>query len=1263
MSTKNEFRPCRFSLRSSATGVYPGRAGTVNPSSRRSCLTDSRSVPLRSSASSAVRRRPRGMILLLVIAILVLLALLGTAYILMARADKHATYAANAAANMGLAQKGVLNLVRNTMLNQTLDGTGSVLGANYGYWSSTITYPVGAVVELSPNFSTTYVMTYYKCTTANSNSPPPGADWQQIAAARGYDYPQQTAYFSSGNNPAGDLVWSQNAPYSVYEAVQNDPTTPPATLAAGSTSTPVWQPVQGEDFLVQDLPMEPNTNYLIGQTALWNTQRYVCTASGTTSAGPVTTPTSQTSPEPSWTLATNGSSQENPFSNMAAQPTSAGVEEYDPSDGQYDLTPFLHALAFASVVQPSVVVNNTLNPGSVASPYSTTTYPYGSRDAIWEMLPYSSPNGTRYRFAVRIIDSNSMLNLNAGSAGGLVNSSGQYFNGAQLDNFLASGDTAANIINGTAAVNGRAGNSSGANYAALETSSANFLADWAHELLTYQAPAGVGVQWYSLATELELRSYGNSGGGFNGGTPYNGRPLQLWPYTLGYPVGGLAAATRAFYTTYSWDRSYRRIGDISVAGIPLTLNGIGTCASPAGTAGEQVWPTFPQKIWVNEPSVATSSANMANSTAKTATDLARVLLSCGYSGPEAAAFAANYMNYMYDAGTETGTSPNFTYTPPTNGPSFIDSSGICVRGATDANFSGAGDLTSALAGVTLPAGTSDPIVAGYSAQPFIVETAVNAAISGTTVTYNECAVELYNPYGTALEIGGWEIGVLNPAGTAYTTTYTIPANTAIPAKNYLAIQSGAATPAFSFEGSPPAAQILTATNATLAFTPTTATACDAVLLRPFVPRAGGTGYLPVDEFNVAPFEVVTLAGDYYLSRYAVANVANDPWGCTNATETAVESAAPTAPPTPASPSTFPALPLYDRFADQSDVLNTAITPVGDLPGYTPGTEPVAGAALLNIADFNRITRLISVSALSGTVYVPVQMISATIANLAAPQTPTITDMQSAANSYLAYEPYARFDFLQPTNAAPPDPRALDILKMITMTNPASDLSYNSDDSGTSITQATLNAIRMAGRLNVNTASLPALENLFVSVGNSSNAAALATLIVDFRDRIGSFANLAGTSNPGSGICSMGQLLYVLNFSGNPATYNTSATTMDSRDWNWATIYNMATVRSDSFVVYGLIQALHLNGNYVAPSGDTTINTTDWYTANQGTVIASGTTGTQNSISTDPENVGAEFILQGQRRFVAIIDRSYSDISPSSPTFQLPKVVAIKLLPN
>ena len=1204
-------------------------------------------LPSSSPPVSWQRRRPRGMILLLVIAILVLLALLGTAYILMARANKHVTYAANAAANLGLAQKGVLSIVRNTMLNQTLDGAGSVLGANYGYWSSIITYPVGAVVEVAPNFSSTFATTYYKCTTGNSNNPPPSGDWQQISAARGYDYPQQTTYYASGANAAGGLAWSQAAPYSVYEAVQNDPTTPPATLAAGSTSIPGWQPVQGEDFLVQDLPMEPNTNYLISQTALWNGQRYICTASGKTNPGPITTsPTGQASPEPTWTIASSGSAQENMFSSLTPLSSSGGLQ-YDPSDGQYDIAPLATKPAYASVVQPSVLANNTLNPGSIASPYSTTTYPYGSRDAIWQMLPYSSPNGTRYRFAVRIIDSNSMLNLNAGSAGGLVNSSGQYFNGTQLDNLMASGDTAANIINGTAAVNGRAGSSSGTNYAALETSSANFLADWAHELLTYQAPAGAGVQWYSLATELELRSYGNSGGGFNGGTPYYGRPLQLWPNTLGYSISSpyLAAASRAFYTTYSWDRSYRRIGDISVAGIPLTLNGIGTCASPAGTAGEQVWPTFPQKIWVNEPSVATSPANMANTTAKTATDLARVLLSCGYSGPEAVAFAANYMDYLCDAGTFT----SGVYSLP-GGPCYVDSAGpLTVIGGTPTTpVTGTENLTTSLLkssgpfAFTVPSTAMDTVVAGYAAQPFIEEVAIQAEMpSGTTPKFTGSAVVLYNPYSVPLSLAGWTLRVLASGGATYDGTAVnlgtdFPSG--IPANSYIAVTSTGAT-GETLVGPPgntvPDANLVV-NEGDIA----------VVLSRPFT-YSGSSASLPVDAFSTVGFNSVAAPATpiwYYSDRYQAPaiGIVTNPWGCADAMQSAPQAADYLTPPpvptagTPPVPVNFAAIPLWDRFADRSDPFNTAYATVGALPGYQTGisNEPASAEAFCNLADFDRITRLPSISSLVSGFWVPVLMTSQAMEELTTE--PLITDLTVT----LPYEANARFDFIQPTGTMPPDPRALDILKMITMVNPACDPDYNSSS-------ATLNAIRMAGRLNINTASLPALENLFISAGNSSSAVALANLIVDCRDRMAApFLN-----TPGSGICSMGQLLYALNDG------STSATTLDNRDWNWATIYNMATVRSDTFVVYGLIQALHLNGNY-SGTLPTTANTTDWYTANQAG-LPSGTP----LISTDPDNTAAEYILEGQRRFVAIIDRSYSNIGPSSTLFQLPKVVAIKLLPN
>ena len=1252
-----------------APGVYPGRAGTVNPSFRRSALKSVQSVKsvdhpsssLRAFASSCLTRRrssPRGMILLLVIAILVLLALLGTAYILMARADKHATYAANAAANMGLAQQGVLNILRNTMLNQTLDGASSVLGANYGFWSGTVAYPVGAVVELPPNFSTTYVTTYYQCTTANTNSPPPSADWQQISAARGYDYPQQTTYYASGANPAGSLVWSQAAPYSVYDAVQNDPTTPPVTAASGSTTTPAWQPVQGEDFLVEDLPMEPNTRYIVGQTVLWDTQRYVCTAAGTTSAGPVATPTSQTSPEPGWTLATNGSAQENPFSNLLAQPTSASVQEYDPSDGQYDLTPLLHSAAFASVVQPSVVANNTLNPGSITNPYSTATYPYGTRDAIWEMLPYSSPNGTRYRFAVRIINSNSMLNLNAGSVVGITNPSGQYFNGAQLDGLMVSGDTAANIINGNGTINGRAGSTTGTNYATLKTTSSSFLPAWADELLTYQAPAGAGVQWYSLATELELRSYGNSGGGFNGGTPYYGRPLQLWPNTLGYSITipYLAAASRAFYTTYSWDRSFRRahaapltFPALSGTTLPLTYNNTGSFTFSGTTQAQTVWPAFPRKINANGPAYfgAANQTAAIQDTAVTATDLATAMLASGYSGTEAVAFAANYMNYMCDNGSG---SPYALASP-----CYVDMSGPWAAGggATAAPVAGTDNLTASLLAskgpftFTIPAAATDTVAVGYAAQPFIEEVAIQAEVpSGTTPKFTGSAVVLYNPYNVPLSLAGWTLRVLASGGATYDGT---PVNlgtdfpSGIPANSYIAVTSTGAT-GETLVG-PPGSTVpdanLVVNEGDIA----------VVLSRPFT-YSGASASLPVDAFSTLGFNSVaapTTPTWYYSDRYqapAVGTVTN-PWGCADAMQSAPQAADYVTPPlvptagTPPVPVNFAAIPLWDRFADRSDPFNTAYTTVGALPGYQTGTtnEPASAEALCNIADFDRITRLPSISSLVGGVWVPVLMTSQAMEELTTE--PAITDPTVT----LPYEANARFDFIQPTGTMPPDPRALNILKMITMTNQA-------DNPAMSGNSATLDAIRMAGRLNVNTASLPALENLFVSVGDSSSADNLATLIVDCRDRIGTFIN-TGTNNPGSGICSTGQLLYALNDG------STAATTMDNRDWTWATIYNMATVRGDTFVVYGLIQALHLNGNYNGTL-PTTANTTDWYTANQ-----AGTSGSVAVplISTDPDNTAAEYILEGQRRFVAIMDRSYCNLGPSTPGFQLPKVVALKVLPN
>ena len=58
------------------------------------------------SLSGRAAHRRAGMILLLVIALLVLLALMGTVFILMASTDRKSAYASNSSASLNMAQRG-----------------------------------------------------------------------------------------------------------------------------------------------------------------------------------------------------------------------------------------------------------------------------------------------------------------------------------------------------------------------------------------------------------------------------------------------------------------------------------------------------------------------------------------------------------------------------------------------------------------------------------------------------------------------------------------------------------------------------------------------------------------------------------------------------------------------------------------------------------------------------------------------------------------------------------------------------------------------------------------------------------------------------------------------------------------------------------------------------------------------------------------------------------------------------------------------------
>jgi hypothetical protein len=90
---------------------------------------------------------------------------------------------------------------------------------------------------------------------------------------------------------------------------------------------------------------------------------------------------------------------------------------------------------------------------------------------------------------------------------------------------------------------------------------------------------------------------------------------------------------------------------------------------------------------------------------------------------------------------------------------------------------------------------------------------------------------------------------------------------------------------------------------------------------------------------------------------------------------------------------------------------------------------------------------------------------------------------------------------------------------------------------------------------------------------------------------------------------------------------------------------LCTVRSDTFIVYGYMEAVRVNPAYPASPGHN--NGTDWYAG----------------VTDDPHDATKPNLRIAQRRWVALIDRSFSNYDRSDSKFTLPRVVAIKDLPQ
>ncbi len=1142
------------------------------------------------------RAHNRGMILLLVVAILVLLAVMGTAYILMARVDRQSTYDAAANANLTFAQQASLNIVRNLMLTQTEDANGNMFGPNVNQWSPGLTYGANSIVYTEYNG----VKTYFVASAGATGDPAAGGTgWSVLpyAPSRLYDYPQSVSLFSpTASYLPGQMVASGPSPnIATYIAIA------PSSGQTPTTGSASWAPAQSESWLVNAIPWELGVAYPAGATVFYNGQDYIAT----TAVGANSAPGSG-----SWTAVSAG----NLYSTLTP-------EYYDTTTGAYDIAPSSLS-ANASVCVPSHVGSSTA---------------YGTPDAVWNLLPYSDPNGTRYRYALRIIDTNSLANLNAGAVGGLINNYGQYMDGTALDaSAIMGADTAA----------------------ALQTARQGSIAvtynlpNWQQVLMQFN---NTTAAWFGLSTELELRSYGDIGGGFYYGSPYLGAAGNAWPKTLGpptttYSLGSTAPyLNRMFYTSYSWDRSIRPAADPAA----FTLNGATSFTSPGGNP-QYIWPTFPRKIFINAASQSGLTASQqAEFAAATATDLATAMRSLGYTPEEYTAEAINFLDYMYN------------YAATSNGPCLIGPNGIWM-GSSGLSFSGGTDINSALVvgtgpgQLTLPGAVpaSNLYIMGEAAQPFIEEVAVNASRSSTgQLTFNNCAVVLFNPFKTAISLTGWNLRLYSASTTSYSGSL-VALSGSVPANGYTVFEEKASPPI------PVASGITPVDNASLAFQ-TAGTSLQAVLTRPGVSPAGpGTNY-PVDDFDYTAFLSSTLipngtnSQNYFISRY---NSGTGPgWYCADGVHVSLPALLSTPLATSVSVAVVGdpvSIPLYDRFADYLDA-----------PGYA--ATPASYAPLLNLADFNRVSRLFSaVGRTTSGAFVPIQMISQTIGDLTKDPNEPYTTLQ--------YEANARFDFMANPliGAVQPDDRAQGMLQYITMTNQASYADTN-DGGGpssynTTFDPYTLDKLRMPGRINVNTASLPVLDAMLASLTaaplTAANETQIATDIASFRDRTVGTSYADGTSTGqlgGMGISSMADLAYAISgpYGGIFNLTSTLPTTMDQRDEYWASLANMCTVRSDTFAVYGLIEALRPNG--VTPRD------TDWYSATQ----ASG------KISIDPNSTTAEFVLEGSQRFVAVIDRSGCNLGWSatdsaltytpggagqtepSAVYRKPVIAAIKLLPN
>jgi hypothetical protein len=1125
--------------------------------------------------SSHAPRRQRGSVMILVVAVLGLLAVLGTVYIVASRTQRASSVAMNADANFTLARQGILSTVQQVIGESMIDANGNIGGV-----------------------------------TVNATR----------KAARGFDYPEL------GNLATGITTYNG--------AMRNEP------------------------WLVAHLHNQ----------------------SGTTNDLSILTPS--------------------PF---------------NPSTGTYSGLAYTQFPYSASVGGLSTVVGDQTTVADLAQDDPVTAV----SDAYINLLPFSDVSGIRYRYGVRILDTSRMANVNTGATDDALAKTdllGQYLTSLRLapasdaTNMLYTTDSYFNY--GTSAANGdgtltaslhqsQPVATSGLGRAGFSTANATFsLAAWQQQVMRIEAPSDTRVTFFDPAEELELRSYGTFGTSFHHRLSVtSGSPTQnrLWPYTFAVNPSSPTSVTitgnprRGRYTAFSFSRQFRPYANpSSVAGqYEFALTPVADAMDPIGTTVPSGYGTD-SKVWALQgrlqqvnvnPVLSFSSAAAANDSmfalAATATNMATLMkygctpppltpITTGntpnaYTDDEVLAYAANAITFRSNGmAQDTAIATATAYTLP-YGPSFVDDKGIAVRtavtsaGVTTPYARNFGPTTDATTLPNVVTGTTNRVYLGYAAQPFINEIAAQEGAdssAGPAVTVvKDVAFELYNPYNVALSLKGYHLKLVPLAGPA--TVDIDLTGQYVPAKGFLVVT---ATGSPEFNGKLTAAP--TGTPALTVYqSPALAPAAldinggNLVLYRTYYDRANTAQLAPIDQMNYTT--LVATAGlpdlatssatdqDLSIARYNAGSTTTTVVQWAAAINNIATRAAATlgTPNGNAGPAGYP---LYDRYAS-----NASLT---------------QGSQFTSIREFNQIMRQTNVfDAVSGGDPTIVSLLPDRLAALSAATAPYST-MQFPIDAQM------HFDFMAapwifnstPTadSAAPPatpnvkpgDIRAVHIFDQITLMDRVSDTSIDLSRAG--ITQA-IDKLRLPGQVNINTAygdvlrALPGIQAMTTMTPNQAVANILA-----YRDRLstagakypmngGSAATVDysdPTNYPGKGFRSMAELLVVLQ--------DTNAQDLQGRDYFWASVLNLCTVRSDTFVVYGYMEAVRANPAYTGAFN----NASDWY----------------GNVTDDPRDtsIGSYPLLRiAQRRWVALIDRSFCNYDRNNGNFTLPKVVAIKDLPQ